>query len=402
MATSKYLQYVQEAIDIQERASGRDMTPEEFAEASVALDKADAASTGEKTSQLMRKLGPTGDVASQVSPMWTSAGKAFVNSAEYKKISDPAGRGQSFSTGPVPVSFESKAGTTIESGQGAGLIPVPQVLPGVVQKLFQPIQVTQLFGSFQANNNQVRYAVEGTATSGAAGVAEGGTKPPSDLAYSTVDEQVRKIATTITLSDEILDDAEAVQQFISSRLTLFVSLEEERQLLRGGGTNELVGLIGRSGVNTYSRGSDDNVVALAKVVANTQGSANVPPTGIILHPQNWLATRLLKDGVGGTAGNFYGSGPFGQAAQNAGAAGLFGQTLWDLPVALSTTVGVGTAVVGAFATDAAIGRRGGPTVEASNSHQDYFQKDLVMLRAEQREALAVYRPNAFTVVSGLS
>jgi hypothetical protein len=42
------------------------------------------------------------------------------------------------------------------------------------------------------------------------------------------------------------------------------------------------------------------------------------------------------------------------------------------------------------------------TVEATNSHQDYFLKDLVAIRAEQREALLVYRPSAFTVVSGLT
>jgi hypothetical protein len=42
------------------------------------------------------------------------------------------------------------------------------------------------------------------------------------------------------------------------------------------------------------------------------------------------------------------------------------------------------------------------TVEATNSHSDYFVKDLVAVRAEQREALLVYRPAAFTVVSGLT
>jgi hypothetical protein len=50
----------------------------------------------------------------------------------------------------------------------------------------------------------------------------------------------------------------------------------------------------------------------------------------------------------------------------------------------------------------ALARRGGPTVEASNSHDDYFVKDLVSIRAEMREALCVYRPAAFTVVTGLS
>jgi HK97 family phage major capsid protein len=126
------------------------------------------------------------------------------------------------------------------------------------------------------------------------------------------------------------------------------------------------------------------------------------PTGIVMHPTNWLSSRLLRDGAGGTIGAYFGGGPFGVAATNAGPAGLFGQSLWDIPVALTTSLGAGTCIVGGFGTAAAIARRSGVTVEATNSHSDYFTKDLVAVRAEQREALLVYRPAAFTIVSGLT
>jgi HK97 family phage major capsid protein len=273
----------------------------------------------------------------------------------------------------------------------------------VVEKLLEQLGVADLIPSAPATTSSVRYINEGTATSGAAGVAEGATKPASDLAYSTVDEPVKKIATSITVSDELLEDVTSVQTFVSSRLSLFVKIEEERQLLRGAGTNELVGIIGRSGVNTYSKlAADDNAVALARVIANTRGSAFLEPDGIIMHPQNWLSTRLLRDGTGGTAGQFFGGGPFTGAYGNAGMPGLFGQSLWGKPVILSSVVGAGTALVGSFGQAAQVFRRGGVTVEATNSHDDYFVKNLAAIRAEQRLALAVYRPTAFTVVSGLS
>jgi HK97 family phage major capsid protein len=275
----------------------------------------------------------------------------------------------------------------------------PTIVPGVVETLFQPIEVTDLFATITTDTNTVRYAIEGTATSGAAGVAEGAVKPESTLALSTVDEPVKKIATSITVSDELIDDARAAQGFVGGRLTEFVRLEEERQLLRGAGTNELVGIVGRSGVNAYARGSDDNITAVAKVIANTAGSSHVMPSGIVMHPTNWFASRLLRDGSGGTVGAYFGAGPFGPAAQNGGAAGLFGQSLWDVPVALSTTVGAGTAIVGGFSTAAAIARRSGVTVEATNSHSDYFTKDLVVVRSEMREALLVYGP--FGIHGGL-
>jgi HK97 family phage major capsid protein len=151
------------------------------------------------------------------------------------------------------------------------------------------------------------------------------------------------------------------------------------------------------GINTTTKaGADDNVTALAKVIATTQGSANVAPDGIIMHPTNWLSTRLTR---AGTAGDYLGGGPM---TSGGGGDGLFGQTLWGLPVVLTNNVGAGTALVGSFGLGAHIWRRGGISVEASNSHLDWFQRNLTAIRAENREALGVYRPAAFTSVAGLT
>jgi hypothetical protein len=75
---------------------------------------------------------------------------------------------------------------------------------------------------------------------------------------------------------------------------LLVRVEEERQLLRGTGTNELVGIFGHSGINQYTKAAgDDNATALARVIANTYGSSFLYPDTVIMHPSNWLSTRLL-------------------------------------------------------------------------------------------------------------
>ena len=219
-------------------------------------------------------------------------GDQFIASKGYRAIADPGTRPQSWSTGAVEVSsFGMKAGTLLEGGQGAGLIPVPQVVPGVVEKLFEPLGVQDVFAQGIATTSSLRYVVEGTATNSAAGVAEGGTKPASDLALSTVDEPVKKIATVLTISDELLEDSDSVSSYLNSRLGLFVRLEEERQLLRGAGTNELVGIFGRSGINTYTKlGTDDNATALAesdrqhpRVVLPTARHGDHPPEQLAEH-----------------------------------------------------------------------------------------------------------------------
>jgi HK97 family phage major capsid protein len=68
-------------------------------------------------------------------------------------------------------------------------------------------------------------------------------------------------------------------------------------------------------------------------------------------------------------------------------------------VLVTSAIGDGTAAVGAFRQGGAVYRRGGLTVEASNSHSDFFQKNLTALRAEERLVLAIYRPSAFCVLS---
>jgi HK97 family phage major capsid protein len=121
-----------------------------------------------------------------------------------------------------------------------------------------------------------------------------------------------------------------------------------------------------------------------------------------MHPTNWLNTRLLRDGTGGTIGQFYGGGPFTGAYGNGGATGMFGQSLWNVRVVLSSVVGPGTALVGNFGQAAHIWRRGGVSVDATNSHSDFYVRNLSMLRAEERLGLGLYRAVAFTEVRGLT
>jgi hypothetical protein len=50
----------------------------------------------------------------------------------------------------------------------------------------------------------------------------------STLAFSTVDEPVKKVAIVLTIADELLEDAPAIRQFVNSQLSAFVRIESER------------------------------------------------------------------------------------------------------------------------------------------------------------------------------
>ena len=322
--------------------------------------------------ELGRQLGPASDIVRHggATNMAGGPGDLFVQAPEYKRIRDPQNRGQTWSTGPVKVSDVALSfkGTLLESnagGPGGGLTP-PAYEQGVVSKLFEPLGVADVFASSQTVGSQVRYAIEGTALSGAAGVAEAGTKPESQLVYSEVSEPVKKIATVLPVSDEMLEDAPAIQTYLNSRLSLFVKIEEERQLLRGSGTNELVGVLNRTGSvapMTYAKGADNNAVAILKAAAGYRGTVSLDPDAIIMHPCNWLTTRLLQD----ANQQFYFGGPAG-----VNTSGLAGAPLRGMQVVLSSVVGSGTALLGSFGQAAHIWRLGGVTIDASNSHASFY------------------------------
>jgi HK97 family phage major capsid protein len=134
-----------------------------------------------------------------------------------------------------------------------------------------------------------------------------------------------------------------------------------------------------------------------KALNSMRGSAFVEPEWMVIHPTDWQIIRLLKD----TANQYLGGGPFMGPYGNAQVASINAQltgdvdALWGKPVYVTANVGgAGTALVGTRA-NAQIWRRGGLSVEATNSHSNYFAINLVAIRAEERLGLAVYRPGGY-------
>jgi HK97 family phage major capsid protein len=287
-----------------------------------------------------------------------------------------------------PVEFKATLTSTGVGSEGNGLLQ-PDVQGGILPLLTQPLSIADLMGSAQTTGNLVRYMVEKTATSGAAGVPESGEKPESTLEFDAQDEPVRKIATFLPVTDEVLEDVASLQAYINGRLSLFVKQELERQLLDGDDGDELEGLISRIPMDHLDVVSDaEDPQAADHIYAGITAvrGAFVEPDGVVVHPDDWAAIQLLKDDMG----RYLGSGPFNAPE---------GPTIWGKRVVITTAIEQGTALVGAFAACAAVFYRGGVSVEASNSHADYFKFNRTAIRAEMRCALAVYRPEGFATVA---
>jgi HK97 family phage major capsid protein len=322
----------------------------------------------------------------------STVGERFTSSAPYKALLE-RGMSGSWSTGPVKLAgpFEAKTLLTEQAGSGVALVQ-PDVQAGILPLLFRRLTIAGLIPQGRTANMTVRYLSETTFTNAAAPTAEGALKPESAEVFAQTDEPVRKIAHFLPVTEEMLADAPALQGFINARLTLGVQLTEEDQLLNGNGTSpNLLGFLNRSGLAAAQpRGTDNNADAIFKQVSAIRKNAFVEPDGIVIHPDNWQTIRLAKD----AQGQYYGRGPFEDTP---------GQTtLWGIRVVVTPAISAGTALVGAFQPGSQIFRRTGMELAASNSHSDFFQRNQVALRAEERLALAVYRPSGFGTVTGLN
>lgn len=332
-------------------------------------------------------------------------GEKFVAAEGYKAMQGRfKNEGGAWSTGEIPVlddTFKTgmaggdfiggqKTVLTEGAGSGANLLQ-PDVQPGILPLLFRRLTVAALIPQGQTGGITVRYLQETTFTNAAAPTAEGALKPESTLVFAQVDEPVRKIAHFLPVTEEMLEDVPGIRSYIDGRLTLGVQLTEEDQLLNGNGTPpNLQGILQRSGLQAaQARGADNNPDAILKQANNIRINAFAEPDAVIIHPSNWQAVQLGKD----AQGQYYGGGPF---------AGQLANQLWGLRVVVTPAIAAGTALVGSFGAWSQIFRRGGLRVEASNSHSDFFQRNQVAIRAEERLALAVYRPAAFGTVTGLA
>lgn len=329
-----------------------------------------------------------------------SLGAQFVGSDGYKNLISRGLKGGSWSTGQVELKTTLTEGTVASPGPGFAPVATPTVLPGVVDIRFQPLVIADLIPAGTTSTPLIRYLVETAVTNAAAATAEGAAYGESALTFDKVDESLKKIATFLPTTDEMLEDWEQVQSYINARLQLFIRLKEQSQLLVGDGTgSNLLGLLNRTGLapNVPKGGqvgppafpvSDNSMDAIYRQITQIRMTSFMEPDAAVMDPLAWQNILLAKN----SQGFYYANGPFVSEADS---------MLWGKRVVHTPSMPANEALVGAFAQAAQLFRKGGITVEASNSHNDYFVKGLVAIRAEERLALAVYRPGAFGTVTGL-
>jgi HK97 family phage major capsid protein len=329
----------------------------------------------EQVAEIEQKLARGGPGQPEKEPTF---GEQFVEDQAVKEW-----LGTSPTKGKTDVRFKATiTSATTDAAGSAGAGVQTTRLPGILELPQRRLTVRDLISPGRMDGNSLEYVRETGFTNAAAPVAEAAAKPESDLKFDLVTTSAKVIAHWMKASRQIIDDFSQLRSIIDQRLLYGLAYVEEGQLLNGDGTGQnLHGIIPQAtayaAAFTPSAATAIDTLRLAMLQA---ALAEYPATGHVLHPTDWARIELTKD----TTGRYIIGNP----------QGTLGPTLWGLPVVATQAIAADKFLTGAFRLGAQLFDRWDARVELGYVNDD-FTKNLITILAEERLALAVYRPEAF-------
>ncbi len=326
------------------------------------------------------------DAKSRVSPIADEAGgldaivRAISEDAGFKSLAQ-TGHGRAVIQTKNLLGIETK---TVSSGE----LVAAQAIGGIGDS-GRPIYglVRRLMPSHPITSNAAQFVRETAFTNAASPQVETFAKGESSFDFEPATATVKTIAHWAGISRQLMDDLVEFGRYIKGSLVFGLEKQVELQLLAGDGVGEnldglihqatafdpsLLNLIGHDGYNAAD-------ILRAAILQLTE--AGFGATGFVVSPRDWFAIETLKNGTQ----NYLVGDPRRQLSE----------VLWSRPIVPSPGMAGGEFLAGDFANGAHIRMRQESTLDVSDSHADFFTRNLLALRAETRLALVVSKPGAF-------
>lgn len=215
---------------------------------------------------------------------------------------------------------------------------------------------------------ETRTAISGTPQT------EGEAKPGGEYVTKVNSTALNTYAGWIKISEQYIEDAPVVVQYINQDLPYQVEFNENADFMA-----DLYTAAGLSADGTTLQTTPNAFDAIREATALIQENHGTA-TGLIISPTDWATMETEKFG---TDYGYIGAGP--------------GQNPWGLRVVVTPAATDGLPLVGDFRRAARVFRKGGVRVSTTNSDGTDFQKNIVTFRAETRAVLGVSYPYLLSV-----
>lgn len=331
-----------------------------------------------------------------------SVGARILKSEQYRRLMERHGgrigeATKGISMDPVAIGGLKALLTGSDRDSGAGVL-VPSHNLGLVEYPQHPLSLRDLITVGTTTSDRIEYAQVlpagvGGSTNAAAGIPEAtgttgtqGVKPESTLAFRKQSADVITIAHWLPTTKRALSDAGQLQTLIDGFLRDGVARETERLIVSGdsdnapANTEEWDGILNTTGVQSVAYAGSISDTARKMITAVSDAAAIT--TGFIVSPEVNEALDLAKD----TTGRYFGNGPFGQGPG----------TLWGRPRVEVQGLPEGTIIGGDLST-CVLWDREQTTVTATDSHADFFIRNLVAILAEARAAFGIFNPQSLAI-----
>lgn len=252
---------------------------------------------------------------------------------------------------------------------------------------FRPFLILDLLTRVPVTSTSVDFVRITSFTNNAAPTApstttsSGPLKPESAIVYEQVNAPVRIIPHWIPVINQMLSDAPALRAQIDDFLRDGITEEVEDQCIAGDGQGQnFTGVINTTGVLSQTFDTDlIKTVRKARTLIRTQGK-RVIPNAVGMSPSTWEAVDLMQDGEQ----RYYFGGPFIMGLPR----------MWGLAVIESEAFPDATGVVGNW-KEALLFDRESITIRISESHSDFFVRNISVVLAEARYGFGIRYPKAF-------
>lgn len=281
---------------------------------------------------------------------------------------------------------------------------LPSFVPGVFRGIEAPLSMRDVLISGSTTADAITFMRELTFTNAAVEVAQAtatagatGLKPESALTFEQATAPVVTIAHWIPITRQTIDDAPQLQTYVEQRLITGLARREDAQILNGDGTGaNMTGILTTTGVQAINAAhftatpvrdagfSNENINRLRRAKRMVRVTGMAVPNFVVLHPVQLETFETLTD----AQRNYLIGDVIGGGAVN---------RLWGMRVVESENIATTTALVG-DGTMAAVWDRQQARV-LIDTINDQFVRNMLTLLAEERLALAVYRPSAFAAVT---